>query len=95
MSPLFRKSEEKAAREEAGPPLAPRSPSNHLPASGPDAKLRHKPTVNGPATTNQKDPQMRGFIEPGSTLGQLDRQLRELTREHGHVLRLDEFRRHL
>ncbi len=28
-------------------------------------------------------------------LGQLDRELRELTREHGHVLRLDEFRRHL
>ncbi len=28
-------------------------------------------------------------------LDQLDRELRELTREHGHVLRLDEFRRHL
>ena len=28
-------------------------------------------------------------------LGQLDRELRELTREHGHVLRLDEFRRYL
>jgi hypothetical protein len=28
-------------------------------------------------------------------LDQLDRELRELTREHGHVLRLDEVRRHL
>jgi hypothetical protein len=38
---------------------------------------------------------MPSFIEPNGTLSQLDRQLRELTREHGHVLRLDEFRRHL
>jgi len=40
-------------------------------------------------------PSFTSFIEPDSTLSQLDRQLRELTREHGHVLRLDELRRHL
>jgi hypothetical protein len=40
-------------------------------------------------------PSFMSFIEPDSTLSQLDRQLRELTREHGQVLRLDEFRRHL
>jgi hypothetical protein len=38
---------------------------------------------------------MPSFIEPSSTLSQLDRQLRELTREHGHILRIDEFGRHL
>ncbi len=40
-------------------------------------------------------PSFISFIESDSTLSQLDRELRELTREHGHVLRLEEFRRHL
>ncbi len=40
-------------------------------------------------------PTFTSFIESDRTLSQLDRELRELTREHGHVLRLDEFRRHL
>ncbi len=38
---------------------------------------------------------MQSLTEPSSALSQLDRELRELTREHGHVLRLDEFCRHL
>jgi hypothetical protein len=48
-----------------------------------------------PRHDNQKNLQMPSIIEPNSTLSQLDRQLWDLTREHGHVLRLDEFRRHL
>ena len=66
--------------------LLPAARTQNAATSAPQTDPRHH---------NQKDLQMRSFIEPDSTLSQLDRQLRELTREHGHVLTLDEFRRHL
>jgi hypothetical protein len=35
------------------------------------------------------------FLDTENSLDQLDRELRDLTREHGHVFDLDPFRRHL
>ena len=35
------------------------------------------------------------FLNTENSLDQLDRELRDLTREHGHVFDLDPFRRHL
>jgi hypothetical protein len=65
----------------------------------PGARFRfstQNPAVSRPQTDarhrNQKDPQMPSLTEPDSALSQLDRELRELTREHGHVFELEEFR---
>jgi hypothetical protein len=53
------------------------------------------PHVTRRDNQRERDPAMTTLPNIQSPLDQLDRELHELTREHGHVIDLDEFRRHL